>query len=109
MEVELLGVKGEWRAWLYTANSEKSQVDVLQCYKQPLVIDADLVRNMGKLLNILEAEKVDFIVCEDRNVNVLNSNHCLIDVLCVRGVKNVASNPTCVKNWVAQLQMYPNV
>ncbi len=70
-------------------------------YKQPLVSNADLVQNMDILFNVLEAEKVDFIVCGNMNINVLKLNHCLTDVLCVHGVKNVVSKPTCIKNRVA--------
>ncbi len=56
---------------------------------------------MDKLFNILEAEKVDFIVCGDKNVKVLKSNHCLTDVLCAHGLKNVVSKPMCFRNRVA--------
>ncbi len=70
LEVELPGVKGHTEIMVLELMAKGRKWMYCSVDKQPLVSDADLVRNMDKLFNVLEAEKVDFIVCGDMNVNV---------------------------------------
>ena len=61
-------------------------------YKQPKVKDE------RKIIDKCTAEGLKTILVGDLNIDVSKSQHCLLNVFDVQGVKNIVKQPTCFKN-----------
>ena len=69
-------------------------------YKQPTVTNAHFKTCMENILTRCTAEGVNFVICGDMNVNMLQPNNCLSNIFDVYGVKNVIKSATCFKGKV---------
>ena len=67
-------------------------------YKQPKVKDEHIIDILCKIIDKCTAEGLKTILVGDLNIDVSKSQHCLLNVFDVQGVKNIVKQPTCFKN-----------
>ena len=66
-------------------------------YKQQKVKDEHIIDILCKIIDKC-AEGLKTILVGDLNIDVSKSQHCLLNVFDVQGVKNIVKQPTCLKN-----------
>ncbi len=67
-------------------------------YKQPTVKSVHFIVFLQSVFDKCLREQANLIASGDFNINMLNEGECIIHLLAVCGLKNIATKQTCHKN-----------